>query len=165
MRRGRAVSVRAPWIASALAFALVSCGRSSSGAQPSPADRPFIAHNAKAAATSGLPSLLERSSVTGRGVLIAEWDEGAVRISHADLTGRVMRRDDAPLSEHATHIAGTLIGAGTLDGAARGMAPDAHLWSYRWDWDVLEERAAAPYIAVSAHAYGVALGWAPAGEG
>lgn len=156
------MSARAAWIGAALALA--SCD-APSPATWSPSYRPLIAHNAKAAVTSGVPALLERTQATGRGVLIAQWDEGAVRASHADMTGRVMRRDEAPLSEHATHIAGTLIGAGELDAAARGMAAGAHLWSYRWDWDVLEERAAAPFIAVSAHAYGVALGWAPAGEG
>lgn len=160
MRRGRAVSTRglvlAGWLALAACNAPVHEAR---------VPRPHVAQNAKAAATSRLPRLLERGPATGQGVLIGEWDEGAVRASHADVIGRVRRRDQAELSEHATHIAGTMTGAGSLDAAARGMAIDARLWSFRWDWDVLEERAAAPFIAVSAHAYGVALGWAPAGEG
>lgn len=163
--RGRygALNARARlFVAAWLMFA--ACGRDRTVRDAS-APRPLAARNARAAATSSLPALLERTPLTGRGVLIGQWDEGAARASHVDLIKRVATRDGAPLSKHATHIAGTIVGSGVLDAAARGMASDAALWSYRWDWDVLEERAAAPFVSVSAHAYGVALGWAPAGEG
>lgn len=141
---------------------------------PSERARPLTTYNVKAAATSALPAVAAQHGATGAGVLIAQWDEGSVRASHFELSGRVRVRDRAwrsaissaaDPSAHATHIAGTLIGDGTLEPSAAGVAQGAALWSHTWSWDVIEERAAAPFVAVSTHAYGVALGWAGRGEG
>jgi hypothetical protein len=135
-------------------------------------ERPRIAHNARAIAASRVDVARDSTGVTGAGVLIGQWDDGLPRATHVDLAGRITARDDSwrnsgalEPSPHATHVAGTLISSGQLDGDARGAAPQGTLWSFRWDWDVLEEREAAPFLAVSAHAYGIALGWAARGEG
>jgi hypothetical protein len=92
---------------------------------------------------------------------IAEWDGGAVRGTHEQLSGRVTQVDgDTTISNHATHVAGTLVGDGTPDASAKGMAPQATLDAYYWDDDNAEMAAAAAGgILVSNHSYGFATGW------
>ena len=53
---------------------------------------------------------------------IAVWDEGLVRPTHVELTGRVQQKDgNTVLSDHSTHVSGTLIAAG-VNPEAKGMA-------------------------------------------
>ncbi len=60
-------------------------------------------------------------------------------------------------SDHATHVAGTLIAKGA-DVNAKGMAPKANLRSYDWDSDDLEAiTEAASGLLLSNHSYGVPL--------
>ncbi len=135
-------------------------------ASPAPEHaRPKRAHNTRAIATSGIVQLTVDQDTTGAGVLIGQWDEGATRPTHVDLAHRVHAGDVSWWSEHATHVAGTMIGRGSIEPSARGAATDAHLWSFRWDWDRLELQQAAPFLSASAHAYGVVLGWGGQAEG
>ena len=63
--------------------------------------------------------------VEGQGMTIGVWDGGKVRATHELLgTDRIVQMDNATvLSDHATHVSGTLIGSSTpQSGAARGMA-------------------------------------------
>src|SRR6187402_260171 len=54
--------------------------------------------------------------------LIAVWDEGQVRPTHVELNGRVTQVDGAStLSDHSTHVAGTMIAAG-VNPVAKGMS-------------------------------------------
>src|SRR4051812_42067752 len=54
--------------------------------------------------------------------LIAVWDEGKVRSTHVELNGRVTQVDGAAeLSDHSTHVAGTMIAAG-VNPVAKGMS-------------------------------------------
>ncbi len=72
-------------------------------------------------------------NLTGDGVIVAEWDGGQVDNSHGDLVGRVMQQDNETLSDHATHVAGTVLGSGAEQGGTyRGMAPGAMLLSHLW---------------------------------
>jgi len=90
-------------------------------------------------------------NLNGNGVVVAEWDSGWADINHDDLLGRVTLGDSATCgagdsgtcgtATHSTHVAGTVLGDGTLSategGTAlqwRGMAPQATLISYEW-WD------------------------------
>ena len=81
-------------------------------------------------------------SLSGINVVTAEWDGGWVDTTHDDLQGRVTIGDTgSSTGDHATHVAGTMLGNGTLSesagGAAlqwRGMAPKATVISYEW-WD------------------------------
>lgn len=67
-------------------------------------------------------------NLTGAGVRVAVFDNGG--ISHPDLAGRVTNNADAAM-DHATHVAGTLAGDGTLSGGVlRGMAPKASLFAW-----------------------------------
>ncbi len=69
-------------------------------------------------------------NLTGAGVRVAVFDVGAID-AHPDLAGRVTLIDPTLAAhEHATHVAGTLAGDGTLSGGTlRGMAPKASLYS------------------------------------
>jgi subtilisin family serine protease len=98
-------------------------------------------------------------ALTGAGVLVAQWDEGAPRETHRDLLGRAEILDGSGLSDHASHVAGTIAGAGALDPLALGMAPGARLFSYSWELDLVELAGVGPFVSASSHAYGEALGW------
>ena len=131
----------------------------------------YITNNIDAAATISTDSLwpggLSGLSLDGTGMVIGEWDGGAVYAGHPDLTGRVHQVDGASLiSNHATHVAGTLMGSGTyLLPAARGMAPAAALDAYDWNDDTAEmASAAADGMLVSNHSYGIAAGWLYIGD-
>jgi hypothetical protein len=70
-------------------------------------------------------------NLDGSGVRIGQWESGVPQIAHPDLIGRVSIIDtSADVKEHATHVAGTMIGDGSGDATAKGMAPSASLYSY-----------------------------------
>ncbi|MCH2045771.1 MAG: S8 family serine peptidase, partial [Saprospiraceae bacterium] len=99
-------------------------------------------------------------SLTGQGMTIGEWDGGAVRTSHQEFGGRAFQADNSTsYSNHATHVAGTLIGGGVV-AAARGMAYQASLDAYDWSNDNSEmTNAAANGLLISNHSYGTIAGW------
>lgn len=100
-------------------------------------------------------------SLTGSGMNVGEWDGGAVRLTHQELTGRVTQVDGATnQSNHATHVAGTLIASG-VQSNAKGMAYAANLLAHDWNSDDAEmATAAANGLLVSNHSYGSVAGWA-----
>jgi subtilase family protein/GEVED domain-containing protein/type IX secretion system substrate protein len=94
---------------------------------------------------------------------IAIWDEGLVRPTHVELTGRVIQVDNYPtLSDHSTHVSGTMIAAG-VNPAAKGMAYGEQLLQcYNFDNDVVKMGAAAPQgLLASNHSYATVAGWNP----
>lgn len=75
-------------------------------------------------------------SLSGSGVIVGQWESGHPDANHVDLVGRVANVGDARLGDHATLVAGTLLGDGSLlaSGRYRGVAPAATLVSFRaWD--------------------------------
>ncbi len=98
-------------------------------------------------------------SLSGRDIVIGEWDGGGVLTTHQELLGRV-RQMDSPSSiiSHATHVAGTMIATG-IDTAAHGMAPDARVDAYDYNDNYSEMAAACADQAVSNHSYGLLCGW------
>ncbi|MCW5943823.1 MAG: S8 family serine peptidase [Fimbriimonadaceae bacterium] len=123
----------------------------------------FTTDNRAAARTTGTDLLWVGESsgfaLSGGGVSLAMWDAGAVRASHREFGGRVVVREGATLSIHATHVAGTLVAQG-LDPAAIGMAPGAALGSYDWNNDVSEMALeASKGLLLSNHSYGIVAGW------
>ncbi len=89
------------------------------------------------------------------------WDGGAVLATHQELgTTRVQTPDNAigPLSDHATHLTGIMIGAG-VSPTARGMAFGARLSVWDYTNDVVEIAANADKLLISNHAYGPVVGW------
>lgn len=87
------------------------------------------------------------------------WDGGRPRLSHVELAGRVTQIDNVTaISNHPTHVAGILVGAGVNE-RARGMAYGANLKAYDFDNDDAEVAAAAPNLLVSNHSYNIQAGW------
>lgn len=133
-----------------------------------PAGKPvfYTTYNVDAADTVSTDEVWPGGSagllLTGNGMRIGEWDAGAVLAEHPDLYPRVSQVDGATLvSNHSTHVAGTLIGAGTAQRPeARGMAYEALLDAYDWWADSAEmAAAAADQLLLSNHSYGIAAGW------
>ncbi len=99
-------------------------------------------------------------SLTGTGRLIGEWDGGLVLDTHDELSGRVTQQDGATtLSDHATHVAGTMIATG-VNASAQGMANGATIDAYDFNSDDTEMTdAAANGLTLSNHSYGFITGW------
>jgi hypothetical protein len=96
---------------------------------------------------------------------IAIWDEGLVRPTHVELTGRVIQVDNSPtLSDHSTHVSGTMIAAG-VNPVAKGMSYGEQLLQcYDFVNDVAEMGAAAKQgLLLSNHSYATIAGWNPDG--
>lgn len=92
---------------------------------------------------------------------IAIWDEGKVRPTHVELTGRVTQKDNATtLSDHSTHVSGTMIAAG-VNPLAKGMSFGAQqLLAYDYNNDESEMMSAASGgLLVSNHSYADIAGW------
>jgi hypothetical protein len=127
------------------------------------AGRPVVALNEEAARAARLGALRPGGrtgyDLTGAGVRVGQWDEGSPRETHRDLRGRTKLGDGAGLSDHATHVAGTIAGSGAGDASALGMAPGARLVSHSLELDLVELGGTAPFVSASNHAYGPVLGW------
>ncbi|MDO5616392.1 MAG: S8 family serine peptidase, partial [Cruoricaptor ignavus] len=118
----------------------------------------YITSNAGAAAGTETDKLYNSAglfNLQGQNMTLYEWDGGAVRVSHQEFGGRVTQADNSrTLNDHATHVAGTLVGNGT-NAAAKGMAFQANLRAYDWTNDTAEViDAAANGALVSNHSYG-----------
>ena len=115
----------------------------------------YVTDNLNAARTVSTDKLWPTGNLDlfldGTGETLGIWDGGSVRDSHQEFTGRVTKVDAANLSDHSTHVAGTMIAAG-VDPAAQGMAFAAHLRSRDWNNDTGEmaaDQLLNPPIAVS----------------
>ncbi len=88
------------------------------------------------------------------------WDGGSVYSNHQELIGRIVaRQPTSSFDDHATHVAGTMIGKGIFN-ASRGMANGMHqLIVYDFDGDLPEMAAEAPNLLMSNHSYGTISGW------
>lgn len=122
--------------------------------------------NAAAAISSGANRLWAAPyAEDGAGWTVGVWDEGSARITHQEFGGRVTSADGAGVSDHATHVTGTICAAG-VDSNAVGMAPGAFVVVHDWTNDFSEMAAmGASYggepdkIYLSNHSYGTVAGW------
>jgi len=73
--------------------------------------------------------------LTGAGVTVLVYDTGTARTTHVDFQGRLSARDASGQATHATHVAGTIGGAGVANPAFKGMAPGVALQSYGFQFD------------------------------
>ncbi|GEQ86152.1 hypothetical protein ULMS_16600 [Patiriisocius marinistellae] len=96
--------------------------------------------------------------LNGENMLGGIWDGGRVRSTHNILNDRVTQMDNpASLSNHSTHVSGTMIGNGDLfAGQVKGMAHVASLIAYDFNSDEPEMTAEAGNgLLVSNHSYGI----------
>lgn len=122
------------------------------------------------AVTENLPGkTLHRSNVlndgprnlTGNGVKMGQWDGGKAG-PHLDFLNRIIIRDNVGSDDHHTHVAGTMLGAGLIDPYARGMAPQASLYSYDYNGSVSAEVATSlgtDGIVISQNSWGYGDGF------
>jgi len=100
----------------------------------------------------------------GDGVRIGQWELGHAQTSHLDLFPRihVVEAGDG-LSDHATHVAGTMLGSGAWDANALGMAPGAWgIFAYSSAGSPATEQADAvdnQQIVIANHSWGFTTGW------
>ena len=80
--------------------------------------------------------------LSGAGVVAAMWDAGRVG-DHVDFEARVTNQDGGGFSNHATHVAGTMAGAGVQVSQYKGVAPGATVLAYKWNNNLAEHQAAA----------------------
>ena len=125
-------------------------------------------YNTRAAATIGTNKLwaggstglnLNGSSSFMDGKL-GVWDGGKVLPTHQELTNRIELVDNSPsLSDHSTHVAGTMIASG-VNPLAKGMSNGAKVLN-TWDYnnDQTEMSAEASNLLISNHSYGTIAGW------
>lgn len=130
-------------------------------------------HNVNSAISIG--TNLVRSTmpfnVTGSGMKLGLWEaSGVPRVTHQEFGpgSRVTVVDGTSiLSDHASHVAGTILGQG-VSAPALGMAPEAVIDAYDSNNDNSEMIAAGAVtvgetgkIYISNHSYGVISGWRP----
>lgn len=132
----------------------------------------YQTHNEDAARTLGTDAVRPGGalglSLTGLGETIGIWDGGRVRGTHQEFTGRAIPMDGFPAAiEHATHVAGTIIGAGLSPaemsrpaGQSLGMAYEANLNTFDFTFDESEMVTSAQAgLTLSNHSYGIVTGW------
>jgi hypothetical protein len=103
-------------------------------------------------------------NLDGAGITIGLWEAGGIpRASHQEFGGRAQIMEAGTATRHATHVAGTLIGAGVGTNAdAQGFSHAGNLVCYDADDDVDEmddEASDATPIRLSNHSYGPNAGW------
>lgn len=101
-------------------------------------------------------------ALTGAGMTnrLGIWDGGKVLNTHQEFNNRVTQPDGAStLSDHATHVAATMIASG-VSANAKGMSYMAPLKAYDWNNDESEMlQAAQAGMLISNHSYGTISGW------
>ncbi len=94
----------------------------------------FSTTNASARAIMGVETVNAAPyGLDGSGVSVMVYDAGRV-FNHTDFGGRATAGDTDGISEHATHVAGTVGGDGSISGGThRGMAPGVEIISYGFE--------------------------------
>jgi hypothetical protein len=121
--------------------------------------------NAGAAITTGVNQLRAGGSLglnlEGEGMLIGVWDNDVVK-NHVEFGNRRISNQGTSVSDHSTHVTGTLIASG-IQANAKGMAPKASATTWDFENDEAEMAALArpdqTSLLVSNHSYGVVLGF------
>ncbi|MBK8040216.1 MAG: choice-of-anchor D domain-containing protein [Verrucomicrobiaceae bacterium] len=135
-------------------------------------DRPLYHETENVNAAISTAANLVRSTapynVDGTGWKMGLWEAGGIpRVTHQEFaTSRITVRDGYTIvSDHATHVAGTLAATG-VNASLRGMAPGLLIDAYSSGSEISEMTSAgAAYsgepgkIYVSNHSYGYDIGW------
>jgi len=88
------------------------------------------------------------------------WDGGSVFANHTELRNRIEQIDNpSSVSDHATHVSGTMIASG-INPIAKGMSYGANnLKAWDFNDDVTEIATASQDLLLSNHSYGILSGW------
>ena len=100
-------------------------------------------------------------NLSGAGQILGLWEAGGYPLNnHQELTGRMVQMDaGSSVSQHATHVAGTMIASG-VNNTAIGMSNGATINYYNSSNDLSEvATAAANGLKVTNHSYGSIRGW------
>jgi len=125
----------------------------------------FSTYNQGAAITARANKLYSGGAlglnIQGQNMRAGIWDGGSVRDTHQEflqgIFSKVSLLDGAAMSDHATHVAGTIVAKGT-NATVRGLAFNASLSSYDWNNDLSEMLTEANGgLLVSNHSYGPSL--------
>ncbi|HZG26487.1 MAG TPA: S8 family serine peptidase, partial [Chitinophagaceae bacterium] len=110
--------------------------------------------------TGGTTGLNLNGSAANLKGKIGIWDGGRVRASHVELVNRVIQKDNpSAISDHSTHVAGTMIATG-VNPLAKGMSWGAQqLVAYDYNNDQAEMLGEAANLLVSNHSYTPITGW------
>ncbi|MCH9033192.1 MAG: S8 family serine peptidase, partial [Planctomycetes bacterium] len=73
-------------------------------------------------------------NLNGSGVTVLVYDSGTARASHVDFEGRLIAVDGSDMTNHSTHVAGTIGGSGIGNASFKGMAPGVTLLSYGFEF-------------------------------
>ena len=130
------------------------------------ASAPDELQNEQSAALIGVRKLQSTlglgKGLTGKGVNVGIFDANVV--SHTDFGSRLhvmeTSQDKKYQNSHGTHVSGTVAGAGTLDPKAKGMAPEASLYTWNFSGSVSEKfgSAYANYgVRIAQNSYGAPL--------
>jgi|GEM_PF-2691221 len=123
----------------------------------------FTTHNHRASSITKTSRLYEGSglglNLDGSNLTLGIWDASIVYDRHQEHNTRIIPKETGGTSNHATHVAGTLVASG-ITPEARGMAPKARLHSYNWNFHLSEMIVEAENnLLVSNHSYGRIAGW------
>lgn len=121
--------------------------------------------NAGLAFTTGVTKLRSEGNLglnlRGEGMVAGIWDSGSV-FQHIEFGNRSLFTEGGTISDHGTHVAGSVLATGVNVGAG-GMAPLAKFYSYDWNSDRAEMVALArpdeSSLLFSNHSYGLVQGW------
>jgi hypothetical protein len=95
-------------------------------------------------------------NLTGNGMTLGLWEVDATLPAHELFEGRVTQIDNDALSNHASHVAGTIVGGDNIQGGARGMAYEAEIRAFNTTNDEAEMASeAGAGMLISSHSYGI----------
>jgi subtilisin-like proprotein convertase family protein len=121
--------------------------------------------NAGAAIISNVVPLYSAPySLSGDGVTVTVFDIGRAQADHREFGGRVTAHGSSAISEHPTHVSGT-IGATGLDTGAKGMAPNVTIHQFdindnSGDYlNAKETNDGSLHASVDSNSWGYILGW------
>lgn len=78
-------------------------------------------------------------NLDGTDIIVGQWESGHPCNLHPDLADRITNIGDTIIKDHGTHVAGILLGNGSLsNGQYRGMATNATIVSWKYWADVSE---------------------------
>ncbi len=100
-------------------------------------------------------------NLSGSGQIMGLWESGGYPLpNHQELIGRMVQMDaGSPVTQHATHVAGTQIASGVNPNAI-GMSNAGTIHYYNSASDLSEVAAAAAAgLRVTNHSYGAIRGW------